>query len=121
MSLDAYRQTQSRSATPRSTEYRLMNQVTGELILAKEKGLRGSELMQALHHNREVWATFRILCTSPANQLPQHLRASIISLALWVERYTSDVIRQRDSIDALIVVNRAIMEGLATENAPQKA
>jgi flagellar protein FlaF len=94
-----------------------MSQVTGELIQAKEKGLNGGDLMRALHHNREVWSTFRILCSSPANMLPVELRASIISLALWVERYTSDVIRQRDSIDGLIVVNRAIMEGLANENA----
>lgn len=117
MSLDAYRETQVRSATPRSTEYRLMNQVTGELIQAREKGLQGGELMRALHYNREVWSTFRILCSSPANKLPVELRASIISLALWVERYTSDVIRHRDSIDGLILVNRAIMEGLATENS----
>jgi flagellar biosynthesis activator protein FlaF len=116
MSLDAYRQTQARSATPRSTEYRLMSQVTGELIEAKEKGLRGGELMGALHHNREVWGTFRVLCSSPANQLPTELRASIISLAMWVDRYTTDVIRERDSIEALITVNRAVMEGLATEN-----
>jgi len=116
MSLDAYRQTQSRAATPRSTEYRLMSQVTGELVQAKEQGLLGGELMRALHHNREVWSMFRVLCSSPANRLPAELRASIVSLALWVERYTSTVIRRHDSIDGLITVNRAIMEGLATEN-----
>jgi flagellar protein FlaF len=116
MSLDAYRRTQSISATPRATEYRLMSQVTGDMIQAKESGLKGAALMRPLHHNREVWSTLAILCRSPGNRLPAPLRASIISLALWVERYTSDVIRQRDSIDALISVNCAIIEGLATEN-----
>jgi flagellar biosynthesis activator protein FlaF len=116
MSLDAYRRTQSMSATPRATEYRLMSQVTGELMQARDAGLQGAALMQALHHNREVWGTFAVLCGSPGNKLPSMLRANIISLALWVERYTSDVVRQRDSIDALINVNRTIMEGLATEN-----
>jgi len=117
MSLDAYRRTQSMSATPRATEYRLMSQVTGDMIQAKEQGLQGAALMRPLHRNREVWSTLSILCRSPGNMLPAMLRASIISLALWVDRYTSDVIRQRDSIDALISVNCAIIEGLAMENA----
>ncbi|HWW65167.1 MAG TPA: flagellar biosynthesis regulator FlaF [Sphingomonadaceae bacterium] len=117
MSLDAYRRVQSISATPRATEYRLLSQVTGELIRAKEEGLTGAALMRVLHHNREVWSTFAILCGSPGNKLPTVLRAGIISLALWVEHYTSDVVRKRDSIDGLIDVNRTIMEGLATENA----
>ena len=116
MSLDAYRRTQSISATPRATEYRLMSQVTGDMIQAKENGLKGAALMRPLHRNREVWSTLAILCRSPGNKLPVELRANIISLALWVERYTSDVIRQRDSIDALISVNCAIIEGLAMEN-----
>jgi len=117
MTLDAYRRVQSISATPRATEYRLMSQVTGDLIQAKESGLKGAALIRQLHRNREVWGTLAVLCGSPGNKLPTALRASIISLALWVERYTSDVVRQRDSIDALINVNCAIMEGLASENA----
>lgn len=117
MLLDAYRRTQSMSATPRATEYLLMSQVTGELIQAKEKELKGAALMRPLHHNREVWSTLAVLCGSPGNKLPTDLRASIISLALWVERYTSDVVCRRDSIDALISVNCALMEGLAPGNA----
>lgn len=116
MSLNAYRRAQSISATPRATEYRLLSQVTGELIQAREHDLRGAALMRALHHNREVWSTFAVLCGSPGNKLPTPLRAGIISLALWVEQYTSEVVRRRDTIDALINVNRTIMEGLTAEN-----
>jgi flagellar protein FlaF len=121
MSFDAYRRTQSISATPRATEYRLMSQVTGDMIQAREDGLTGAALMRPLHRNREVWGTLAVLCGSPGNKLPTPLRASIVSLALWVERYTSDVVRQRDSIDALIDVNCAIMEGLAMQNAADPA
>ncbi len=35
---------------------------------------------------------------------------------MWVDKYTSQVITGRDTIDDLIVVNRAIIEGLANEN-----
>ena len=114
--LDAYRRVQSLSATPRATEYRLISGVTQQLIEAKEQGWEGAELMAPLHQNRKIWSMLAILCGSPGNQLPTDLRASIISLSLWVDRHTSDVMRRRDSIDALISVNCAIMEGLSAEN-----
>lgn len=116
MSLSAYRRAQEIAATPRATEYRLMSQITGELIAAREAGLTGAVLMPALHRNRCAWSTFSTLCASPENQLPEDLRARIISIALWVERHTSDVVRGRESIDDLILVNRAIIEGLSSEN-----
>lgn len=118
MSLDAYRRARSIAETPRATEYRLMSQVTGEMIAARDAGLTGAGLMPALHRNREVWGTFSALCGAPGNQLPPQLRAGIISIALWVERYSSEVVRGRDSIDELIAMNRTIMEGLAPGNVP---
>jgi flagellar protein FlaF len=42
------------------------------------------------------------------------LRAQIISLALWVSKYSSDVLRNGAAIDPLIDINRTMMEGLAT-------
>ena len=116
MSLDVYRRVRGIAESPRATEYRLMSEVTGDMINARDAGLSGAALMPALHRNREVWSTFSSLCASPGNQLPATLRASIISLALWVERFTTDVVLGRDSIDELISVNRAIIEGLAGEN-----
>lgn len=116
MSLNAYRRAQEIAATPRGTEYRLMSQITSEMIAARDAGLSGTALMPVLHHNRRAWSTFATVCAAPDNQLPEDLRARIISLALWVERYTSDVVRSLETIDALIGVNRAIIEGLSNEN-----
>ena len=116
MSLDAYRRVRTIAETPRAQEFRLMSQITGEMIQARDGGLNGAALVPALHRNREVWATFSSVCGSPGNQLPSELRASIISIALWVDRFTSDVVAGRDSIDELITVNRAIIDGLANEN-----
>ena len=116
MSLDAYRRVRTIAETPRATEYRLMSQITGEMIQARDGGLIGAALLPSLHRNREVWSTFSSTCAAPGNQLPAELRASIISIALWVDRYTSEVVAGRDSIDDLITVNRAIIDGLANEN-----
>lgn len=116
MSVNAYVRTQQVAATPRSTEYRLMNEVTAEMIAARDAGLAGAELAPALHRNRQVWSTFTMLCVDSANALPDSLRAGIISLGLWVDRYTSLVIAGRDTIDELIAVNSTVMIGLANEN-----
>ncbi|TCM17713.1 flagellar protein FlaF [Novosphingobium sp. PhB165] len=116
MSINAYRRVQEVAASPRSTEYRLMTQITSEMIAARDAGLRGVKLMPALHRNRMVWGTFANICAIPGNRLPDDLRATIISIGLWVSRYTSDVMAGRDEIDDLIDVNRAILNGLSNEN-----
>ena len=116
MSLDAYRRVRAIAETPRALEYRLMSQITGEMIHARDAGLKGAALMPALHRNREVWSTFSAMCAASGNKLPPDLRAGIISIAIWVERFTSEVVTGRDSIEELITVNRAIIDGLANEN-----
>lgn len=116
MSINAYRRAQAVAASPRSTEYRLMTQVTADLIAARDAGLRGARLMPALHRNRVAWSTFANLCAIPGNRLPADLRASIISIGIWVGKHTSGVMSGRDAIDDLIEVNRAILDGLSNEN-----
>ena len=115
MSVDAYRRTKTIAASARETEHRLMSEITGQMIGARDAGLTGSALTPALHRNREAWSLFSALCSSNENKLPDEIRAGIISLALWVDRFTTEVITGRDSIDALIEVNRTIIAGLANQ------
>jgi len=117
MSLKAYQKAQTSAESPRQTEYRLFAQVTGALIRAKESGIKNGAFAEALDWNRRMWSTFTTDCAMEGNQLPKDLRARIISIGMWVSRYTSDVIRNNADIDALIDVNRAIMEGLAARSA----
>ncbi len=58
---------------------------------------------------------FIIDLSSEGNQLPKELRAQIIGLGLWVGRETIQVLDGTGDIDALINVNRTIMEGLAPQ------
>ena len=112
MSLAAYQLARNITESPRSTEARLMREITGELIAARDAGRTGPLLMPVLFRNRTVWGAFADACSTRGNRLPDGLRASIISIGLWVERYTSEVVTGRDTIDPLIEVNRAIIEGL---------
>lgn len=113
MSLNAYQRARTVIESPRATEHRLMSQITGDMLHARDAGLAGAALMPVLHRNREVWEAFSSACGAKGNGLPDALRASIISIGLWVDRFTSDVVAGRDSIDELITVNRTIIEGLA--------
>jgi flagellar protein FlaF len=112
MTLSAYQAARSRAETPRSAELRLLSEITGEMMEAEERGLKGAMLMPSLHRNRQMWTAFSTDCGITGNGLPPALRAQIISLALWVDRFTSDVIAGRERIRELIEVNRSIMEGL---------
>ncbi|WP_309645530.1 flagellar biosynthesis regulator FlaF [Phenylobacterium sp.] len=115
MSLRAYQQTAARAESGRELEYRLFGQVTRALIEAA--ALDPSEVSaraDALDWNRRLWATLAGIVAEPDNALPAPLKAQIISIGIWVGKYTSMVIRREDDdIQALIDVNRAIMQGLS--------
>jgi flagellar biosynthesis activator protein FlaF len=112
MGLESYRRVQKAAESPRDAEYRLFAQVTSALLTVQDQHLRGPALVDALDWNRRVWSALSSDCSLPDNGLPGNVRGQIISLALWVSRYSSDVASGAAGVDALIDVNRAIMDGL---------
>jgi flagellar protein FlaF len=116
MSLRAYQKAQQRVETPREIEYRLFGQVTRALMDIQD--LPRHEIarrMDALDWNRRVWSFMAADCAGSDNALPENLRASIISLSLWVSRYSSDVMQKGEDVEPLIDINRTIMQGLASQ------
>jgi flagellar protein FlaF len=119
MSLQAYQKAQRSAENPRETEYRLFAQVTQALIAA-DKGDRKknpASFVDALDWNRRLWSALAVDCASDGNSLPAPLRAQIISLSLWVSRYSSEATRTGATLEPLIDVNKAIMAGLAQRPA----
>ncbi len=118
MSLRAYQQTAARAETPKEAEYRLFGQVTFALMEAAKLDPRDvAGRIDALDWNRRMWSALATDCGSADNALPPETRASIISLAMWVSKYTSLVIRGEDDIQDLIEINRVVMQGLAPNAA----
>jgi flagellar protein FlaF len=118
MSVQAYQQASKRAEQPRDSEYRLFGEVTRALMtasLAPAEDFRTR--IDALDWNRRVWMTLAGDCASPGNPLDPGLRAQIISLSLWVGRHSSAVMRGEETFDALIDVNRSVMQGLAARAA----
>ena len=60
-----------------------------------------------------MWIAMQTDLAAEGNKLPDALKAQLISLAMWVDKYTLKVMQKREPLAPLIEVNRAIMEGLA--------
>ena len=120
MSFQAYTRTLEKTEDPRNTEYRLFAQITGELIDAAKSGKVDSALAEALNRNRQLWQTLANDCRAAGNNLPKELRASLISLSIWVTKYSGQVLREGEDVQDLIDINRTIMQGLKPqETSPQ--
>lgn len=115
MSLQAYTRTIKTTENSRSTEYRLFAEITSELIEAGKSGKKDAPLAEALNRNRQMWQALANDCRSQGNGLPEALRASIISLSIWVTKFSGEVLRETESVQELIEVNRIIMKGLAPQ------
>ena len=116
MSIQAYQQTARRTENPREIEYRLFAQVTNALIEVKDLGRTDlGKLVDVLDWNKRIWSAFALDCANKENKLPDSLKAGIISLSIFVSKYTSQVIRENEDISELIDLNRTIMQGLAAQ------
>jgi flagellar protein FlaF len=118
MSLQAYQKAQRSAENPREAEYRLFAQVTQALIEADKGGrANAARFVDTLDWNRRVWSALAVDCSTKENMLPDPLKAQIISLSLWVSRFSSEAAGSGASLEPLIDVNKAIMAGLAPRMA----
>lgn len=112
MSINAYRRRKEAAETPRELERRAFTTTIGKLIEGKEKG--GRTLIEACYLNTQLWTTLLVDLALPDNALSEELKARLISISIWVQRYTPQVMEGTASPDPLITVNRSILEGLST-------
>jgi flagellar protein FlaF len=120
MSVAAYKRTISHTEAPRQIERRILAQVTSELeqqFEAFDKAERKLDRLQvlagglrdSLWKNQMVWLTFKMDLVEQNNGLNPDLRASILSLAAWVEKQTQGVLSGEKSVKPLIDINRSII------------
>ncbi|MDG1168831.1 MAG: flagellar biosynthesis regulator FlaF [Sulfitobacter sp.] len=128
MSVAAYKRTISHTEAPRQIERRILAQVTSELeqqFEAFDKAERKLDRLQvlagglrdSLWKNQMVWLTFKMDLVEQNNGLNPDLRASILSLAAWVEKQTQGVLSGEKSVKPLIDINRSIIDGLSGRSA----
>jgi flagellar biosynthesis activator protein FlaF len=85
-----------------------------ELLEAAEKnGVRSREAIEAVLFVRRLWGTLIEDLASPENDLPQALRADLISIGLWIMREAEQIrLEKSTNFRGLIDVSTAIRDGL---------
>lgn len=117
--IDAYRKNQTVQGSPRQTEADILLRVAREIEAAKAKGQ--GEMNDALLRNISLWQLLAFDCADENNQLPQALRAQIISLAIWAVRHSDLAMIGEANPDALIDINRTIARGLIASQGNAEA
>ena len=121
MPASAYADLQRRTLSGRGLEREVLLRVTARLDAARsappETSPYGSAsgaaaLAAALVENRRLWCALATDLASPANALPPPVRASLISLAAFVERHSGRVLAGEAAPDILIAINRNVIAGL---------
>lgn len=116
MSYDKYKTAQNQTEDPRQVEYRIFARITGSLMDVQGQD-DFAKLTTAVDMNRRLWLALQTDLAQEDNMLPDQLKAQLISLAIWVDKHSLRVLRGESDIDALIDVNRSIMEGLAPQSS----
>src|SRR5579871_5047289 len=99
--------------TMRAAEREAMDRVIAMLRAAQEKGPLSRERVEALFYLRRLWTIFIDDLNDPHNELPQQLRAGIISIGIWMMK---EIDRVRGGLTSdltpIIEINQLIRDGL---------
>ncbi|MEM0930108.1 MAG: flagellar biosynthesis regulator FlaF [Pseudomonadota bacterium] len=116
---NAYKEVQRQTVTGRALEREVLERVTARMKAADPSTVKGlASLHDALRLNRNIWMTFAVDLAAPKNPYPDELKASMISLAGFVEKSTAAAVKDQDLLDTLISINGSIIEGLSGLTAP---
>lgn len=132
MSINAYRRTLRENESPRQIERRLLSSVTGrmESVAQEYDRAEGTQarltilsqgLRAALQENQKIWSALKYDLAEPGNALPQELRAGLISIALWMERATNDVMGGEAGVGAIAQINNTIIDALLPSELARSA
>lgn len=101
------------SKSARAREREALETAVRKLLIAKARGALSPESFEATDFLRRLWMVFLADLSHEENGLPDSLRASLISIGLWVRR-EADLIDSGAStnFDGLIEVNQLIADGL---------
>ena len=100
-------------ADAKDRERQLLTRSIDMLVAASEKGMPSIEASQAIHFLNRVWTTFVEDLGSDENELPQELRANLISIGLWLLREAEEIRQGRSqNFEGLIEVSQIIRDGI---------
>ncbi len=97
----------------RAHERRAMDRVIDLLRTARARGPGTREVVEALYYLRRLWAIFLDDLRNPDNELPEQLRAGIVSIGIWMNKEIDRVRSgQTSDLTPMIEINEIIRDGL---------
>jgi len=97
----------------RAQERQAMDRIIDLLRAARTRGPGSREIVEALYYLRRLWAIFLDDLNHPENELPDQLRAGIISIGIWMNKEIDRVrAGQTTDLTPLIEINEIIRDGL---------
>jgi flagellar protein FlaF len=97
----------------RNREHQALEHAIELLRAAKAKGVNSRESIDAVYYVRKLWMILIEDLVNPENDLPDVLKADLISIGIWITKET-DAIRagKSESFDSLIDICGMVRDGL---------
>ena len=97
----------------RARERAAMDRAIGMLRAGQEKGPLSRERIEALAYLKRLWTILIDDLEDPGNELPEQLRAGIVSIGIWMMREIERArARETDDLVPMIEINELIRDGL---------
>lgn len=120
MSIAAYKDNIKKTSAPRDIEHKVLSQVTRSLEnVSKEfnknnrkNKILSNEVKNAVWENQQLWIALKSDLIMEGNALPDETKAALISLSIWIDKQSWNVIKGEGEITPLIDVNKRIIAGL---------
>ena len=115
-----YSQTKKITATPRQIEAQIFSQIAAALELAAGEDGKAKDvkaMANALHRNSQLWSALMTDLASEGNELPDDLKANLISLGGFSLRHGARVLAGEAQVTDLVDLNRTIASGLRSAAA----
>jgi len=113
LALSAYGDIATPARSERDIEYQAFARVTRDLdaVSGREKE-NFAKTVDALYLNRRLWTILAADLAHDNNGLEDKMKAQLVSLSIFVIKYSSTALRERTPVKPLIEINKTIMRGL---------
>jgi flagellar biosynthesis activator protein FlaF len=121
MSVSAYKRTIRDTESPRDIERRVLSRINAKLQELAQNfdpadpatRIVSSELREAVWENQRFWMTIKADLATPQNELGTEIRATLISLAMWIDKQSGKVLANEGNLQPMVDVNNNIIAGLS--------
>jgi flagellar protein FlaF len=112
MSYAAYAGIQKATESSRDLEIRAISFITGQMVNANKSDAEPMARIRALNGNIRLWSLLTHDLANPDNPLPEAVKASYISIGIFVRRKSLAALDAHSDLSVLIRINADVLDAL---------